>query len=270
MRGGIPARLTAATLTVFALCVSGCTTNATGPSISFLAPAAEQPANGAIYNFTQQPVMLTIASAVRTRSGTVTYRVEVATTSNFPSLVFERSDIPEGAGGVTNVQLPQFAGDATYHWRAFATVDGVRGHASTPRSFSIRPNIVIQPPVNGGQIDLGSVTVVRGLQSVGTWPATSTVTNATAQTGGLCIFHTKLGVWPGTVFFDDPNTLAEGNQWIFANINGRWYGGAGHWYRPGQACKEVDASSIAGGGRSIKIRASRSAHGCPASAKRLR
>jgi hypothetical protein len=61
----------------------------------------------------------------------------------------------------------------------------------------------------------------------------------------MCIWHTKLGVWPSGIFFGDPNTLVEGNQWVLANINGRWYGGAAEWYRPGQACKDVTADNIA-------------------------
>ena len=61
----------------------------------------------------------------------------------------------------------------------------------------------------------------------------------------LCIWHTRLGQWPSTIFFNDPNTLVEGNQWVIANIGGRWYGGAAEWYRPGQACKDVTAENIA-------------------------
>jgi hypothetical protein len=62
--------------------------------------------------------------------------------------------------------------------------------------------------------------------------------------GELCIWHDQLGTWPSVIFFNDPNTLVEGNQWVFANIGGRWYGGAADWYRPGQACKGLDAASI--------------------------
>ena len=40
----------------------------------------------------------------------------------------------------------------------------------------------------------------------------------------LCIYHTKLGQWPSGIFFGDPYTLLEGNQWVVANIGGRWGG----------------------------------------------
>ena len=84
-----------------------------------------------------------------------------------------------------------------------------------------------------------------GPSNVADWPQTSTVTGTRAIPHELCIWHTRLGNWPNTIFFDDPNTRVEGNQWVFANIGGRWYGGAADWYRPGQACKDVTADSIA-------------------------
>lgn len=100
-------------------------------------------------------------------------------------------------------------------------------------------------PVSNDAIDLSTVTIVLGPSNVGTWPQTSTVTGTVAVEHSLCIYHTKLGQWPNTIFFDDPNTLLEGNQWVAANIGGRWYAGAADWYRPGQACKDVTAQSIA-------------------------
>jgi hypothetical protein len=100
------------------------------------------------------------------------------------------------------------------------------------------------PPASPDQIDLNTVQIMLG-PNVATWPQTSTVTSTVAVDHQLCIYHTKLGQWPSTIFFDDPNTLVEGNQWIFANINGQWYAGAGDWYRPGQACKDVTPQTIA-------------------------
>ena len=86
--------------------------------------------------------------------------------------------------------------------------------------------------------------IVLGPAGVASWPQTSTVTSTKAVDHELCINHTMLGQWPTTPFFGDPSTPLEGNQWVFANIGGRWYGGAADWYRPGQACKDVTASNI--------------------------
>lgn len=99
-------------------------------------------------------------------------------------------------------------------------------------------------PVSNDAIDLSTVTVVLGPANVGSWPQTSTVTGTVSVEHSLCIYHTMLGQWPSTIFFDDPNTLVEGNQWVVANIGGRWYAGAADWYRPGQACKDVTADTI--------------------------
>jgi len=99
------------------------------------------------------------------------------------------------------------------------------------------------PAPSADEIDLNQVTIVLG-PAITYWPQTSTVTDTKAVDHNLCIWHTSLGQWPTTLFFDDPTTLVEGNQWVFANINGHWYGGAADWYRPGQACKDVTADTI--------------------------
>ena len=99
-------------------------------------------------------------------------------------------------------------------------------------------------PASNDAIDLNNVTVVLGPAAVGQWPQTSTVTGTVSVEHSLCIYHTKLGQWPSGQFFDDPNTRVEGNQWVIANIGGRWYAGAADWYRPGQACKDVTADTI--------------------------
>ncbi len=99
------------------------------------------------------------------------------------------------------------------------------------------------PAPSADEIDLNQVTIVLG-PNIASWPQTSTVTATQATDHNLCIWHTALGQWPTTIFFDDPTTLLEGNQWVFANINGQWYGGAADWYRPGQACKDVTANTI--------------------------
>lgn len=99
------------------------------------------------------------------------------------------------------------------------------------------------PPPPADQLDLGSVTVVLGPTNIASWPQTATITAAHAKTGELCINHTKLGQWPRIEFFDSGAPI-EGNQWVFAFIGGRWYGGAGEWVRPGQECKVVDEATI--------------------------
>ncbi|MEO7192770.1 MAG: hypothetical protein ABI051_17110 [Vicinamibacterales bacterium] len=108
------------------------------------------------------------------------------------------------------------------------------------------------PPSQGGgggqtgdQLDLHSVSIVLGADLTN-WAVTSTMINAYRSGSDLCTDHTKAGQWPRLSWFGDPNVPVEGNQWMFALINGRWYGGAGEWMRPGQVCKNIDGHVGAG------------------------
>jgi hypothetical protein len=65
---------------------------------------------------------------------------------------------------------------------------------------------------------------------------TSTITSVRAG-GPVCIEHTKAGKWPVV-------DGGEGNPWVFANINGQWYGATYEWLRPGQICKGVTREDI--------------------------
>ena len=95
-------------------------------------------------------------------------------------------------------------------------------------------------PSANDAIDVRGVSIVKGADIRG-WAVTSTLTRVTVGNGQLCTEHTKAGRWPQLPFFSDPATV-EGNQWVFANIGGRWYGGAGEWLRPGQTCKHIDSN----------------------------
>jgi len=121
------------------------TNNPTRPSMSFVAPVLQTPANGVAYNFTQQPITLQILNAVRTGAKTVTYALEVSTSASFATTVVSRDAIPEG-DGTTSVTLPQLNGNLTYFWRSRAVVDGVAGEPSAVQSFFVRPNITISVP----------------------------------------------------------------------------------------------------------------------------
>lgn len=310
--------------------------NPAQPSVSFVAPLAEGPADGTLHRFNDQPLTLKIVNAVKTGGATVTYIVEVARDSQFQDKVYVRADVTESPTGVTEVQIDVLPGNTTYFWRWLAVVDGVTGQPSVVQSFFVRPQVIINAPVlsspiNGSSVftarpnfviqnsvttgpvggilydfevwdnsgfsgspldentvgqgggstttwtpsvDLPEGTLfwrVRGrdpsndaespfsaagtferefgidlaqvvyIQSpdISNWPETSKITSAFHANGQLCIEHTKLGQWPVTDFFD-AGPILEGNQWVFANINGTWHGGAADWYRPSQGCKEVD------------------------------
>ena len=120
--------------------------------------------------------------------------------------------------------------EKTYFWRVVASspANEATGPYSTTGSFRVEKGIDIRTV----QIDVGPKEIVN-------WEETARITSAYIHDSQLCIFHTRLGLWPGTLFADD-GTQVEGNQWIFVNLNGKWHGGAADWYKPGQACKAVD------------------------------
>src|SRR5262245_42974133 len=91
-----------------AIFVYACSTNnPTRPTASFIAPVTQGPANGTIYNFSQQPITLTIVNSVKTGGGSVTYSVEVSSSSTFANTAFTREGIEESTTGTTSVTLPQ-------------------------------------------------------------------------------------------------------------------------------------------------------------------
>lgn len=131
-----------------ALAVWACeTNNPTRPSVTFAAPTAQQPSNGIVYNFNQQPVTLQIVNSVTTGTKPVVYNVEVSTSSGFGSTVYKQDGIAEGSGGITSVQLPELPGNTTYYWRWKAVIDGIVGEPSAIQNFLVRPKIVIQAPI---------------------------------------------------------------------------------------------------------------------------
>lgn len=89
---------------------------------------------------------------------------------------------------------------------------------------------------NGDAIDLKKTAVVKGVR-IDDWKITSKLTSVKFGKDEVCTPHSKSGQWPTAPFFGDPATPVEGNMWMYAYLDGRWVGGAGHWLRPGQTCK---------------------------------
>jgi hypothetical protein len=204
-----------------------------GPEVVLQAPVLASP--GANDTVNQQPT-LTVNNVQRSGpAGNIEYRFEISHASDFGSLAYvatvaERSDL-----SYTQHTVSQRLDEGTYWWRVQATdtTNSVTSPYSAANPFKVTRGL-----------DLNTVSVVMGPANIGQWEETAQITNAFWADGQLCIYHTRLGIWPGVPFFGDAGTLVEGNQWVFAFINGQWYGGAADWYRPGQACKGVDANSI--------------------------
>ncbi|MEQ1870475.1 MAG: hypothetical protein ABL961_10670 [Vicinamibacterales bacterium] len=198
----------------------------------------------------------TLQNAPRTgEGGQVSYLIEASESPAFS--VSWSATFPE-MGGLQTTVTPQedLPADRQIFWRvrAFASDPQTVGPWSETAVFRT-PAAAPAPPSGGGggggsapspndELDLRSVTVLKGPSDIYNWAVGSRMTRVSQGGGELCTWHDQLGRWPAVIFFDDPNTLVEGNQWVFAKIGGKWYGGAADWYRPGQACKGVDAYSV--------------------------
>lgn len=202
-----------------------------GPAINLEAPQPESPAANETVGG-QRPTFV-INNAARTGpAGTIYYRFEVADNSGFSPLTAQAT-VQEQAGGKTSwtpdADLP--TGKTLYwHVRTTDPANNVSSSFSNTRAFSVTAGV-----------DLNTVVYVKG-PNIANWKQTS-VLNVVQGDGWLCTYHTMLGVWPAVQYFDTDATV-EGNQWIIANIGGKWYAGAADWYRPGQACKGQDANSM--------------------------
>jgi len=197
------------------------------PQVVLGVPEVEQPAaNRDIY--TPRPTF-TVRNGTRTGPvGPITYEFEVSTVSTFATVVTRATGVPETSvrtSWTPTSDLPE----ATLFWRARAidVENDETGPWTTGTRFERKRGI-----------DLTQVTYWVG-PPVTQFTETSVITEAYHRNEILCIFHTKLGIWPVQNFFD-AGPILEGNQQYFAFIDGQWHSGSSEWYRPGQACKHVD------------------------------
>lgn len=209
------------------------------------APRPASPGNGSTTTTTSPTLVVNNADRSGPH-GPIRYLFAVATDQAFGNQI-ALEEFGEG-GSQTSYALGGLQFNTTYFWRARAFDPGHTGPWSDVWSFKTPA----APPTGGGgggggptgpapndAIDLRDVTIVKG-ENIGNWAVTSTITSAHHSGQDLCTGHTKQGQWPVLGFFDIPGVTVEGNQWMFAFIGGKWYGGAGEWLRPGQTCKTID------------------------------
>jgi hypothetical protein len=223
-------------------------------------PTLTAPADGAVLT-TDKPKFTVTNSTHTGPVGQISYLLEVGTDIAFANKALS-IQYPETAGTTSFTPGTGFAASTHFFWHVKASDPGHESPWSPTLSFTspaAAPTPAPPPPSSGGgggggavgqgdQLDLRSVTIVLGAANIANWAVTSQVTSTTQVDHSLCINHTMQGQWPTVPFFGDPSTPIEGNQWIFANIGGQWYGGAGDWLRPGQGCKDVTAANIGSDG----------------------
>jgi hypothetical protein len=180
--------------------------------------------------------MFTIQNSSRGNgAGVITYSFDISETSQFQVIV-ATGTAPESSSGQTIWWATKDLAAKPYFWRAKA-VDASHSASSAysdPQPFKAHPD----------EINPRTVVYFHG-PDFSDWPITRTllrVTQAERSVDEVCTYFTHQGDWPPVIFYDEPQTLVEGNQWYFANINNQWYGVPGEWFRPGVACKYGQAA----------------------------
>jgi len=206
-----------------------------GTAIRFDAPTANEPLNGDRAGGAR-PLLRVRNGARDAQVGAVNYTFEVADTPDFQTGLVTGT-ASEGAGGYAGITEWRVTKDLTakiYFWRVKGVASGGSSPYMTAATFT--------PWLD--EIDASQVTYLHG-PSIANWPLTRTlklVTQGTPEPDMICTFFTRQGNgdWPPVDFYGEGaalGTYVEGTQWYFAKINGKWYGVAGEWFRPGQTCK---------------------------------
>ena len=125
------------------VCIAACS-SPTKPSASVASARPVSPANGAQVAYYTQPVKLLVDNGVATGGVLVSDKFEVATDSDFAALVVSKS-VSQTASGQTALMLDPLS-PATYYWRVRAVASDATVTSPT-FTFSIGPQLVIQPPV---------------------------------------------------------------------------------------------------------------------------
>jgi hypothetical protein len=175
------------------------------PGVAISAPKIMQPDFGAKIAVEQQPLTLTVGNASSTGVRPITYRFEIAATTDFTNTFYSHSDVAPG-DGKTSLQLPDpLASGHTYYWRARAEDGANTGPYSASANFDVFTPIVIQAPVPVAPINNMLAESVRPRFSF---------TNA----------HTSGPVGPVTYLGEVSDTETFGNriaQWTAAEQGGQ-------------------------------------------------
>jgi hypothetical protein len=197
------------------LWAAACSNSAAAPSVSFTSPVATQPLSGTTFKYSQQPLTLTIANAVRTGTATATYTVEVATDAGFGNRVFTKDGVAEGSGGTTSLQISTLPGATTYFWRWKTVVDGTTGQPSPSQTFVLQPQVVISAPTGGDPANGGLAGDARPTLSVTNATSTGPAgplfyefqVSTTASFGSILVASGPVAEQPGRTSWTSPTDL---------------------------------------------------------------
>ena len=113
--------------------------------VDISAPRMVEPAQGAKYRETQQPIRLLVENASSSGVRPLYYTFEVASDSEFQTKMFARSQVPPGGDGRTSVQLDRLELGRAYYWRARAE-DGANTGPYVTAQFEVLPRPSLGAP----------------------------------------------------------------------------------------------------------------------------
>ena len=201
-------------------------------------PTLISPIDGEVVS--QNPVRFVVRNPVAgVVLGDMKIHFQVDTDAGFssPTEVFA---VPMSSGAMTTAVSDTLPSGSLFFWRASIADNLAVGPWSVGESFRIPDSV----PGGTAPRDELNLEQVRWLHTnVSSWPRASTVTKTFIGDPPICIEHTKSSVWPsiasrGTV------TAVAGNPWIFAKVDGQWYGATFEWLRAGQTCKQISAADL--------------------------
>lgn len=115
------------------------------PGVEITPPKLLEPAQGFKFKENQQPIRLLIENSSSTGVRPITYVFEVASDSNFATLVFSKSGVAPGEGGRTSLQLEALASGRPYYWRVRAE-DGANNSTYATAGFELLPRAQLGAP----------------------------------------------------------------------------------------------------------------------------
>jgi len=130
-------------LTAAAVLLSFGCSSPTQPNVSVVAAKPLAPPTGALISYYSQPVTISLAAGTATGGTATTTIVDVAADAAFAANVRTQAATPDAAGHLTVVL--DHLNPATYYWRA-STKGGSQSAVSSVASFTIGPQLAIQPP----------------------------------------------------------------------------------------------------------------------------
>lgn len=143
----------------FAVGLAGCeitkTENPLSPSVAgpiagveISAPRLLEPVPGAQIAGDKQPITLLIENSSSTGQRPLNYSFEVASDSNFNSVVFSRQGVSPGDNGRTSLTMPSALGSGRgYFWRARAQDGANTGPYSSMLAFNVFTPVAFDKPV---------------------------------------------------------------------------------------------------------------------------